>query len=127
MVRGKHRVTLESVSQFNRPMYYHYELLNLRKATPLPAKVLRLQMKPKDSWKYKSGQYIFLNSPDLSKFEWHPFTLTSCPEEPFISVHIRVRVKPLAAAILTVIVAWKLDEEVVRLLHQREKDTATLC
>jgi predicted ferric reductase/Ca2+-binding EF-hand superfamily protein len=71
IVRAKQKVTLES-------------------ATPLPAKVLRLQMsKPKDTWKYKSGQYIFLNSPDLSKFEWHPFTLTSCPEEPYISVHIR--------------------------------------
>jgi NADPH oxidase len=31
-----------------------------------------------------------MNMPELSGYQWHPFTLTSAPEEPFASVHIRI-------------------------------------
>lgn len=34
--------------------------------------------------------YLFLNVPEISRFQWHPFTITSTPEEGFISVHIRL-------------------------------------
>jgi len=39
--------------------------------------------------KNEVGEYIFLNCRELALFEWHPFTLTSAPEEDFLSVHIR--------------------------------------
>eukprot|EP01097_Dermamoeba_algensis_P003670 TRINITY_DN2525_c0_g1_i2.p1 TRINITY_DN2525_c0_g1~~TRINITY_DN2525_c0_g1_i2.p1 ORF type:complete len:299 (-),score=68.25 TRINITY_DN2525_c0_g1_i2:804-1700(-) len=54
-----------------------------------PSKVLELQMQ-KSSFKFKAGQYLFLNCPFLSKHEWHPFTITAAPEEDFVSVHIRI-------------------------------------
>lgn len=38
----------------------------------------------------KAGQYIFINCPDVSYWQWHPFTLTSAPEEDFISVNIKM-------------------------------------
>lgn len=34
-------------------------------------------------------QYIFLCCPEVSIWQYHPFTLTSAPEEDYISVHIR--------------------------------------
>ncbi|RMC22018.1 hypothetical protein DUI87_02889 [Hirundo rustica rustica] len=36
------------------------------------------------------GQYIFVNCPTISPLEWHPFTLTSAPEEDFFFIHIQV-------------------------------------
>ncbi|CAI5770317.1 NADPH oxidase 3 [Podarcis lilfordi] len=50
--------------------------------------VLELHMK-KRGFKMEAGQYIFLQCPAISQMEWHPFTLTSAPEDDFFSVHIR--------------------------------------
>ncbi|GAA5824896.1 hypothetical protein JCM3770_005093 [Rhodotorula araucariae] len=43
----------------------------------------------KPSFKYKAGQWLYLNAPSVSYFQWHPFTISSSPEDPYISVHIR--------------------------------------
>src|SRR3954466_6987115 len=43
----------------------------------------------KPSMKYKAGQWLFLNVPSVSKTQWHPFTITSCPFDPYVSVHVR--------------------------------------
>ncbi|CAG8471586.1 11249_t:CDS:2 [Paraglomus occultum] len=54
-----------------------------------PSKVVEIQIR-KPHMVTKAGQYIFLACPDISLFQWHPFTLTSAPEEDYLSVHIRV-------------------------------------
>ncbi|GAW06322.1 NADPH oxidase [Lentinula edodes] len=54
-----------------------------------PSNVMELQIK-KEKTTTRAGQYIFINCPEISYFQWHPFTLTSAPEEDYISVHIRV-------------------------------------
>lgn len=61
----------------------------LQLAVAHPSRVLELQMK-KPSFTYKPGQYLFLNCPYIAEYEWHPFTITSAPEEDFVSVHIRI-------------------------------------
>ncbi|KAF8493536.1 NADPH oxidase isoform 2 [Gautieria morchelliformis] len=54
-----------------------------------PSKVMEIQIK-KEKTTTRAGQYIFICCPEISYFQWHPFTLTSAPEEDYISVHIRV-------------------------------------
>lgn len=57
-----------------------------------PSKVLEIRLKRQDGkpFRYKSGQYCFLNSPYLAPFEWHPFTITSSPNgDPYLSFHIK--------------------------------------
>ncbi|KJA25251.1 hypothetical protein HYPSUDRAFT_53163 [Hypholoma sublateritium FD-334 SS-4] len=54
-----------------------------------PSNVMEVQIK-KEKTTTRAGQYIFLSCPEISYFQWHPFTLTSAPEEDYISVHIRV-------------------------------------
>jgi NADPH oxidase len=53
-----------------------------------PSRVCEVQIK-KPGCKPKAGQYIFLCCPEISLHQYHPFTLTSSPEEDFLSVHIR--------------------------------------
>ncbi|CAB4384688.1 unnamed protein product [Rhizophagus irregularis] len=53
-----------------------------------PSKAIEIHFS-KPSFKYKAGQYLFLNVPKISKLQWHPFTITSAPDDPYVSVHIR--------------------------------------
>lgn len=61
----------------------------IHKVIQHPSNVVELQIK-KEKTTTRAGQYIFLCCPEVSYFQWHPFTLTSAPEEDYISVHIRV-------------------------------------
>lgn len=51
--------------------------------------VVEVQIK-KPSFIFKPGQYLQLKCPEISLLQWHPFTITSAPEEGFISLHIRI-------------------------------------
>ncbi|KAL5572302.1 hypothetical protein UlMin_021899 [Ulmus minor] len=60
------------------------------KVSVLPGNVFNLIMSKPPGFKYKSGQYIFLQCPTISPFEWHPFSITSAPGDDYLSVHIRI-------------------------------------
>ncbi|KAG8373867.1 hypothetical protein BUALT_Bualt11G0069900 [Buddleja alternifolia] len=63
--------------------------VRILKVSVLPGGVFSLVMAKPNGFKYKSGQYIFLQCPTISSFEWHPFSLTSAPGDNYLSVHIR--------------------------------------
>ncbi|KAF5207598.1 Respiratory burst oxidase-like protein [Thalictrum thalictroides] len=69
-----------------RSNYYSVKIL---KVAELPGNVLSLIMSKPSGFKYKSGQYIFLQCPTISPFEWHPFSITSAPGDDYLTVHIR--------------------------------------
>ncbi|CEQ39089.1 SPOSA6832_00566 [Sporobolomyces salmonicolor] len=53
-----------------------------------PGPVVEVQFR-KEKTTMRAGQYVLLNCPEISFAQWHPFTLSSAPEEDYISVHIR--------------------------------------
>lgn len=56
----------------------------------LPSKVINLVIKRPSHFCYRPGDYVFINIPAIAKYEWHPFTLSSAPEDSdHIGLHIR--------------------------------------
>nr|XP_016852000.1 PREDICTED: NADPH oxidase 5 [Anolis carolinensis] len=56
----------------------------------LPSKVTHLVIQRPPFFHYKPGDYVYLNIPAIAKYEWHPFTISSAPEQPgTIWLHIR--------------------------------------
>jgi hypothetical protein len=56
--------------------------------TPLPGDVVKVSF-PAGTLKYSAGQYMFLCLPDLSLWQWHPFSLSSSPGQSEAHMHIR--------------------------------------
>ncbi|KAM4039768.1 NADPH oxidase 5-like isoform 2-T4 [Anomaloglossus baeobatrachus] len=64
--------------------------LYIEEVNLLPSKVTHLVVKRPPSFQYKPGDYIYLNIPLIAKYEWHPFTISSAPEqEETLWLHIR--------------------------------------
>ncbi|KAI9471476.1 NADPH oxidase B [Coemansia mojavensis] len=64
--------------------------MRVQKVILHPGNVLEVQFHKPPGFKGQAGQYAFLNCPAVSTQQWHPFTLTSAPEEDYVSVHIRM-------------------------------------
>ncbi|XP_068580049.1 NADPH oxidase 5 [Cebidichthys violaceus] len=56
----------------------------------LPSKVTHLVIKRPQFFHFKPGDYVFINIPTIAKYEWHPFTISSAPEQSeSLWLHIR--------------------------------------
>ncbi|TVU49898.1 hypothetical protein EJB05_01239, partial [Eragrostis curvula] len=88
--------------------------VKILEVTVYPTKCLTLHFSKPDGFRYKSGQYIFVNCSAVSPFEWHPFSITSAPQDSYVTVHIRT------AGDWT----WKLNNKFSR--HSTEGDTGLL-
>ncbi|XP_033833091.1 cytochrome b-245 heavy chain [Periophthalmus magnuspinnatus] len=70
-------------------LYRSHQKVVITKVVMHPSRTLELQMKRK-GFKMEVGQYVFIQCPSVSRLEWHPFTLTSAPEEDHFCAHIRI-------------------------------------
>ena len=59
-------------------------------AAPLRSGVTHLAIEKTHGLDFSAGDYAFLRLPSISKHEWHPFTISSAPEAPAVSFHVRV-------------------------------------
>ena len=47
----------------------------------LPNQVVRLRIRRPQDFEFQCGDYLYVNIPDVARFEWHPFTISSAPED----------------------------------------------
>lgn len=45
------------------------------------AQVTHLVIKRPQFFHFKPGDYVYINIPEIAKYEWHPFTISSAPEQ----------------------------------------------
>ncbi|XP_074141319.1 NADPH oxidase 5 [Sminthopsis crassicaudata] len=68
----------------------HLAALSIVEVNLLSSKVTHLVIKRPSFFNYKPGDYVYLNIPAIAKYEWHPFTISSAPEQrDTIWLHVR--------------------------------------
>ncbi|PPS09438.1 hypothetical protein GOBAR_AA11222 [Gossypium barbadense] len=82
-------IILYSCERLTRLLRSSIKAVTIQKVAVYPGNVLALQMSRPHGFRYKSGQYMFVNCAAVSPFEWHPFSITSAPGDNYLSVHIR--------------------------------------
>uniref|UniRef100_A0A3Q3GIM9 RPGRIP1 like n=1 Tax=Kryptolebias marmoratus TaxID=37003 RepID=A0A3Q3GIM9_KRYMA len=55
--------------------------LHIVEVNLLPSKVTHLVIRRPQFFQFKPGDYIYINIPKIAKYEWHPFTISSAPEQ----------------------------------------------
>lgn len=76
---------LDSFYVLRRTLKFAY----ISKVIQHPSNVYEVQIK-KPNFIFLSGQHLYLNVPAISRLQWHPFTITSAPEEDHLSIHVRI-------------------------------------
>jgi hypothetical protein len=62
----------------------------ITEACVLPSKVTHLVIRKPPKFHFKPGDYIYINIPIVAKYEWHPFSISSAPENSdYLWLHIK--------------------------------------
>jgi predicted ferric reductase len=56
---------------------------------PLASGVTKLTLERPEGFRYRAGDYLYLKLPTLARYEWHPFTISSAPEQSDLTLHVR--------------------------------------
>lgn len=49
--------------------------------TMLPSRVLRLVIRKPKFFHFVPGDFVYIMVPSITKYEWHPMTISSAPED----------------------------------------------
>jgi predicted ferric reductase len=83
-------VLYENVSNFFRSRSSLVGKTNLTQVTLFDSKVTKLVISRPSHFQFRSGDYIFIKLPAIARSEWHPFTISSAPEQKNeICLHVR--------------------------------------
>jgi hypothetical protein len=81
---------LENVLRYRKISSQKFGETYIEESFVLPSKVTHLVIKKPPKFRYSPGDYLFINIPAIAKYEWHPFSISSAPENSdSIWLHIR--------------------------------------
>ena len=73
------------VDRKRRIFTQYFTILHVRMTKNVVEVKIEKELKDVDA-----GMFVYLNCPDISKVEWHPFTLSSAPFETSLTLHIQM-------------------------------------
>jgi predicted ferric reductase len=63
--------------------------VEIYQAQVLPGKAIRVTARRPPGWNFRSGQYVHITCPAISRASAHPFTIASAPQEPLLQFTIK--------------------------------------
>nr|XP_006823190.1 PREDICTED: NADPH oxidase 4-like [Saccoglossus kowalevskii] len=84
-------LTCYAIEKICRFLGSRYREANIQEVVHHSCDVIEIRF-TKEKFRGKAGQYIMVNIPSISSMEWHPFTLTACPNPEIASFSIHIRV-----------------------------------
>lgn len=83
-------IVIFTIDRWNRTKLYGRAANTRVLSVGLDPDTLELRVeKPKSLDHFIPGMYVYLNVPELSTAEWHPFTISSAPDDDYLGMHIR--------------------------------------
>ncbi|XP_072023938.1 NADPH oxidase 5-like [Amphiura filiformis] len=80
----------EKISDSEWVMSKRFGDMLVKRVVLLPSKVTHLVINRPLKFDIQAGDYVFLNIPKIAPYEWHPFTISSPPENTDdFSIHVR--------------------------------------
>lgn len=102
-----------------------FQRVELIQAVQHGGRVVEIKMK-KPNFTATPGQYVFIRCADVSRFEWHPFTLTKCPssEDSSFSIHFKI-LGDWTEKFLNRLFLSKLEENDITLAFEKHNEEYT--
>ncbi|XP_027191345.1 respiratory burst oxidase homolog protein C-like isoform X2 [Cicer arietinum] len=83
-------ITIYALERLIKALRSSIKSVRILKVAVYPGNVLVIHMSKPQGFSYKSGQYMLVNCAAVSPLEWHPFSITSAPNDDYLSVHIKI-------------------------------------
>ena len=65
----------------------------IHQINPLTSRVTELTIRRPEYFDFKVGDWVFVKIPHIAKDEWHPFTISSAPEQKVLVIYVIERLK----------------------------------
>ncbi|KAH9393548.1 NADPH oxidase 5 [Tyrophagus putrescentiae] len=80
---------VECISRSIKTKKDQHGLTYILEATLLPSRVIRLLICKPIYFTFTPGDFVYVMLPWITRHEWHPITISSAPEDTYITIHIR--------------------------------------
>ena len=81
---------LERLLRSKLVKYFQHGRMFIKEGLLLPSRVTHLVVTRPESFHFQPGDYVYIQIPQIAKYEWHPFTISSAPEKMgYFWLHIR--------------------------------------
>ena len=64
---------------------WRYGMATINEVVLLPSNVTHLVIERPPNFKFRPGDYVYVNIPSIARDEWHPFSISSAPEQEGVS------------------------------------------